>query len=163
MLTYLTRTVPAVLRAQLGRDGRTVSRLERRVSLRQVDVNLHMNQAAYAEVFELGRLDLLIRSKAWSRWRGLGLKPVVAEQHIVYRRELRPLARFDVDTRAVAVEGRLLRFEGHLLVGDRVHARGEAKLIFVGPDGVLPAAEVEAACAGLLGEPLSVRDWVAIR
>jgi acyl-CoA thioesterase FadM len=159
MLTYLTRTLPLVVRAQLGRDGRTVSRIRSRVSPRQVDVNLHMNQAAYAEVLELGRLDLIVRSGAWDRWRAAGIKPVVAEQRIVYRRELKPLARFEVDTRAVAVDGRLLCFEGHLVVGDRVHARGDAKLIFLGPDGVLAPDRVAAACEGLLADRLPVEDW----
>jgi acyl-CoA thioesterase FadM len=159
MLGYLARTLPAALRARLGRDGRLVSRIERRVRLSEVDINGHMNQAAYAQVLELGRLDWVVRSGAWAAWRRDRIGPVVAEQRIVYRRELAPRQRYAIDTRVVRVEGRLLAFEGHILVGDRVHAKSEAKLIFVGPDGVLSPEAVEARCARYLVETLAVDDW----
>ena len=67
--------------------------------------------------------------------------------------------RFTVDTRAVAVEGRLLRFAQHLLVGDRVHTLDEVRLLFVGPQGVVGADRVAGLCEGLLAEPLPVEDW----
>ncbi len=159
MLAYVVRTLPTLARALLRRDGRLVSRLRRRVPLDRIDFNVHMNQAAYAEVGELGRTDWVLRTRAWQRWQAVGVKPVVADQHIVYRRELRPLQAYEIDTRAVAVEGRLLRLDHHLLVGDRVHTRIEVHLIFIGPDGVLPADEARALCEGLLTEPLPVRDW----
>ena len=162
MLAYLTRTVPLVLRARFGRDGRLVSRLQRRVKLSQVDFNLHMNQAVYAQVTELSRTDWVLRSGAWDRWRSHDVNPVVAEQTLVYRRELRPLQRYTLDTRAVAVEGRLLRTETWLLVGDRVHAKVVAKLIFVGPAGVLAADEAEGLCEGLTTAPLPVEDWTVV-
>jgi acyl-CoA thioesterase FadM len=143
----------------MGRDGRRISRIRRRVTPRQLDLNLHMNQAAYAEVTELGRTDWVVRSGAWARWRSAGVIPVVAEQTLVYRRELKLWAAYQVDTRAVRVDGRLLVFEGYVLVGDRVHARNDTRLIFVGPDGVVPADAVPALCEGLLAEPLAVSDW----
>ena len=56
-------------------------------------------------------------------------------------------------------EGRLLVVECHLLVGDRVHARDDAKLLFIGPDGVLSAGAVASRCARLLTAPLAVEAW----
>lgn len=159
MLGYLLRTVPVMLRAQVARDGQLVSRLRRRVWPHEVDINRHMNQAVYAQVMELGRVDWLLRSGAWRRWQEAGVKPVVAEQHIVYRRELTPLASYLLDTRAVSVDGRLLSYEHHLLLGERVAARGVVKLIFIGPQGVLAPDAVPALCEGLLTEPLPVSDW----
>jgi acyl-CoA thioesterase FadM len=159
MLGYLMRTVPVLLRAQLGQDGRLVSRLQRRVWPHEIDLNRHMNQAVYAQIMELGRADWLLRSGAWERWRAQDLNPIVAEQTITYRRELGPLARYVIDTRAVGTEGRLVRFEHHLLLGERVAARGQVKLLFVGKQGVLPAEVVPALCEGLLCEPLPVVDW----
>lgn len=160
MLRYLLRTAPVVLRARA--DGTRISRLRRRVRLSEIDLNLHMNQAVYAQVCELGRTDWVFRSGAWDRWRSAGANPVVAEQRLVYRRELSPLARFTVDTRAVAIEGRLLRFESHLIRGDVVHTLGEAKLIFVGEGGVLSPERVEALCGDLLVEPLPVEGWKVV-
>lgn len=154
MIGYLLRTVPTVVRAALRRDGRLVSRLHRRVPLGRVDLNRHMNQAAYAEIGELGRTDWVLRSRALERLRAHRVVPIVVEQHLVYRRELRPLQAFVVDTRAVAVEGRLMRLQTHLLVGSRVHTRIDALMIFVGPDGVLAAERVEELSVGFLTEPL---------
>jgi acyl-CoA thioesterase FadM len=159
MLGYLARTAPLIVRAALGRDGRTVSRIHRRVHPRQIDLNWHMNQAAYAEVMELGRTDWILRSNGWARWRDEGVHPVVAEQRIVYRRELKPLQRYTIDTRAVAIDGRLLVVQSHLIVGDRVHARNDTRLIFIGPDGVLAPDAVPPLCEALLTEALPVVDW----
>lgn len=159
MLGYLARSLPLAVRASLSRDGRLVSRITRRVTLAEIDLNGHMNQASYAQVLELGRVDWFIRSGAWSAFRRQDVGAVVAEQRIVYRRELKPAQRYAIDTRAVRMEGRLLAFESLLLVGDRVHAKGEAKLIFIGQDGVLSADDARPLCEGYLVEPLSVEDW----
>ncbi|MEZ4241221.1 MAG: thioesterase family protein [Myxococcota bacterium] len=159
MLAYLARTVPVVARATLRRDGRLTSRIVRRVGPRELDLNLHMNQAAYAQAFELGRTDWVVRSGAWARFRAEGIGAVVAEQRIVYRRELRLGTRYEILSRAVRIDGRLLRFEGHLVVGERVHAKNEAALLFVGPEGVLGAEPVAALCADFVAEPLGVVDW----
>ena len=159
MLGYILRTLPIVARAACHRDGRLVSRIDRRVRLGELDPNLHMNQAIYARVAEYGRTDWVIRSRAWTQWRRAGIRPVVAEQRIIYRRELRAGARYTLDTRATAIEGRLLVVECHLLVGDRVHARDDAKLLFTGPNGVLSADAVASCCAGLLTTPLAVEAW----
>ncbi|MCB9679017.1 MAG: acyl-CoA thioesterase [Alphaproteobacteria bacterium] len=153
MVRYLARMFPVVLRAQLGRDGRLVSRITRRVRLSELDPNGHMNQAVYAQVFEMGRADWVVRSRAWERWRDAGLHPVVAEQRIVYRRELRPMTRYAIESRAVGIEGRLLRFGQTLTVGDRMHARCECGLLFIGPHGVLTGEALAPHLDGLLAPP----------
>jgi acyl-CoA thioesterase FadM len=159
VLGYLSRTFPTIIRAALRRDGRQISRFQRRVRLRELDINLHMNQSVYASVFELGRIDLTIRSGAWVKWRAQRVLPVVAEQRIVYRRELRFWAPYTVETRAISVEGRLLVLQTHLVVGTKIHAMGEVKLIFTSRDGVLSPAAVEELCADLLTAPLRTADW----
>jgi len=159
MLGYLTRTLALAIRAQLGQDGRLVSRISRRVKLSEIDLNLHMNQASYAQMYELGRTDWLLRSGAWDRWRAQDVKPVLAEQRIIYRREMKPPQRYTIDTRAIGFDGRLLCLEGHMITGDQVRAKTEAKLIFIGPDGVLSAEATEAACREYVTEALPVEAW----
>lgn len=158
MLGYLARTVPVLARAAVARR-RAFSDLGFRVSPAQIDLNLHMNQAVYAQVMELGRADWLLRSGAWSLLRAAGVNPVVADQRIVYRRELRALQRYRLDTRAVGVEGRLLHLVGTLIVGDRVHTTNDTHLILVGKDGVWSADRVAEVCGPLLAPPLPVVDW----
>lgn len=159
VIGYLVRSLPVFVRARVGRDGRRSSRIERRVKFSEIDLNGHMNQAVYAQVFELGRMDYLLRSGAWPYVRGRGINAVVAEQRIVYRRELKPGQSYFIDTRATHVEGRLLVCESYLVVGDRVHAHSEAKLIFIGEDGVLSPERTAELCDDFLTEPLGVQDW----
>lgn len=159
MLGYIARSLPLAVRARMGKDGRLVSRVRRRVRLSEIDLNGHMNQAAYAQVLELGRMDWVIRTGAWDELGRREIGAAVAEQRIVYRRELKPRQRYEIDTRAVRVEGRLLVFEAHMIVGERVHAKADAKLIFIGPDGVLSADTVHTLCDGYLVQPLPVEDW----
>lgn len=159
MLRYLATTIPAVYRARRKADGSLVTRTRHRVSLSQVDFNRHMNQSAYPAVAELARVTWLFRSTAWQRWEEQGVHPVVGRQEIVYRRELAPLQKFEVDTRATGMDGRLLKVEHVLLVGDRVHARVDTWLLFIGPDGVLSADDAEALCADLTSAPLEIEGW----
>jgi acyl-CoA thioesterase FadM len=164
VLRYLVRSIPVFLRGALARERTLVSRLTRRVGPGDLDVNVHMNQAVYAQVMELSRADLALRSGAWRAWRKAAVWPVVAEQHLTYRRELRLGQRYALDSRAVAMDGRLLVIDTWLLVGDAVHARNVTKLIFTkapGPDGarVCTPAEALAVNAPFLAPPLPVRDW----
>ncbi|TNE85080.1 MAG: acyl-CoA thioesterase [Deltaproteobacteria bacterium] len=159
MLAYLARTLPIVVHAQFRQDGSLISRIERRVLPHELDLNLHMNQARYAQVMELSRTDWVLRSGAWDAWRADGVKPVVASQKITYRRELKLGQRYTLESRCLGLDGRLLRFETHVLVGDRVHAMGEVSLIFIGPDGVLDADALSPLVEPYLAEPLEVVDW----
>jgi len=155
--------LPVALRAlSRRRDEPLVSRLRRRVTPCQIDINLHMNQAAYAQMIELGRIDWALRSGALQHCRDQGIHPVVAEQTIVYRRELRPGTAYELDTRAVGVDGRLLVLESHLVVGGRVHATGTVKMIFVGSDGVLAPGELPPLVEPYLVEPRAMEDWQVV-
>jgi acyl-CoA thioesterase FadM len=151
--------VPVVLRAKMSADRGLVSRLHRRVHLDYIDWNWHMNQSRYAEVMELGRAHWMVQSGSWEAWRAQRANPVVANQTLVYRRELKPLQRFEVDTRAIAVEGRMLHLQSFMLVGDKVHASSDVRVLFVGPDGVVPADQVASMCKDRLHAALPVENW----
>jgi len=160
MIRAYLRLAPVVLRAVWHcREGQRVSSIRSRVPLSHVDAFGHMNQARYAEHFEMGRTDLLVRSGAWQRWRAQGVYPVVARQEVVYRRELKPLQAFDIDTRAVGLEGRLLHTQGVMSVGPHVHARADVYLIFLGPAGVLSAEATASCVSDLLVGPMPLDGW----
>lgn len=118
-----------------------------------------MNQAVYAEISGQERLRWVVQSGASRRWRSAGIHHRVARQTITYHHALRPLQRYTVDTRAVAMEGPRLWLEQHFLVGDRVHAVNAVVLSFADDDGVLSAAAAAAACASVVSDPLEVVDW----
>ena len=158
MLAHAVRTIPYLLRGVVG-ERSLVSRIRRRVRISECDFNRHMNQAAYAEVAELGRSDWLVRSGLMRALWTAKTKPVVAEQRLVYRRELAPGRRYILDTRATGIDGRLVSIDAHFLVGDRVHAVIHAKLITIGPHGVLDADAVENLFTPFVAPALDVVDW----
>lgn len=161
MLRNIRRVYPTALRAVLSPALDRVSVLHRRVGLNEIDANLHMNQAVYAEVFEIGRAHWFAGTRVWSDWRRQGINPVVGRQTLTYRRELAPLQRYRLETRAVGVEGRLLMLQGFIAVGDRVHTRCDVGLLLVGPDGVLDGDAVRVAADAVITEPVAIDDWVA--
>ena len=158
MLQYVARALPILVRAGLAKRS-LVSCIDRRVGVSETDLNMHMNQAAYAEVAECGRTDWLLRSGLARRLLQARVKPVVAEQRLVYRRELKPGQRYTLDTRATGIDGRLLNVDAHLIVGDRVHAAVYAKLISIGPAGVLDADAARMLLSPVVTEPLGIEDW----
>ena len=151
--------LPVALRAGVRPNRSRVSVIHRRVTLSEIDTNLHMNQAVYAEVFELGRVDWMVGTGAWMHWRAAGANPMVAQQTITYRRELKPLQRYRIETRAVGTDGRMVRMQGVLAVGGRVHALGEQRLLLVGQGGVLGADEVTELVHERIVPALEIDDW----
>jgi acyl-CoA thioesterase FadM len=162
MISYFSRLLPVALKAHFRASSPLISRLPQRVSLRQIDLNRHMNQAQYATVMELGRTDLFLGNGTWAAWKAAGYNPVVAEQLLRYRRELKPFQKYVVDSRLVAVEGRFLVLEHHLLVGSTVHATGTVKLLVVGENGVLDAEGVEQMGRPWCAQRLVVDNWKVV-
>ncbi len=76
-----------------------VSRLTFRVWPHDLDVSLHMNNARYLAMMDLGRFDVMIGSGLWRdilrhRW-----TPIVSKVAIRFRRELRLFQRIRLETR----------------------------------------------------------------
>lgn len=72
-----------------------------RVLLNDLDISRHMNNGRYLAIMDLGRVDLLLRSGLGGPvWRN-GWTPVANAVMIRFRRELRPLRRYRLETRIV--------------------------------------------------------------
>jgi len=120
---------------------------------------MHMNQASYATVAEFGRTDWAFRSGLFTRMWKARCKPVVAEQRLVYRRELKPGQRYVIDTRATGFDGRLLNVDSILRVDKQVHAVVYTKLITIGPRGVLSLEDSQELASSFITDPLPIEDW----
>lgn len=156
------RVLPAAVLSKLRPAGGPSCRTRHRVRLTDVDFNWHMNQAAYPQVAELSRTQWLFSTRAWPDWRAQDVYAVLAGQSITYRRELKPFQAFEIDTRAVGMDGRLLTVESHFLSGRTVNAKLTVQLIFIGPDGVMAAEAVAPLVEALIVDPLAVEDWKVV-
>lgn len=95
-----------------------------RVTLRvwptDLDGNLHMNNGRYLSLADLGRLNWFLRSGTLSRARKLRALPVVADAAAKFRRELRLLQPFAIETQLVGWEKRYVFLEHKFVVDERV-------------------------------------------
>jgi acyl-CoA thioesterase FadM len=66
-----------------------------------LDVLLHVNNGVYLSMLDVARVDLMLRSGAFARFRARGFYAVVAAQTIRFRRSLRLFQRFEVETRVI--------------------------------------------------------------
>jgi acyl-CoA thioesterase FadM len=79
-----------------------VSRLDFTVMPLDLDISLHMNNGRYLTLMDIGRLDYLVRTGLWAAVRRNNWTPIASAIAIRYRRELRPFARFRIETRLVS-------------------------------------------------------------
>ena len=94
----LAYAISLPFRARLSPPFET-SRLRFRVCLTDLDTNGHMNNGRYLTIMDLGRLDLVVRSGLWRAvWKHRWM-PVLSSASVRFRRELRLLEPFDLETR----------------------------------------------------------------
>lgn len=147
MLTNRIRLLRILLRA-LPRRARPMTghQLSFRVRLTDCDINMHMNNARYLSIMDLGRWDLTVRSGLLGEAFRRKLQPVVVDCDIRYRRELRPGHDYTLETRYAALEGRKLWFEQRFVRGETVHAEARVGILML-RDGKVAGRE---AVEGLL-------------
>jgi YbgC/YbaW family acyl-CoA thioester hydrolase len=121
-----------------------------RVWLTDLDVLMHVNNGVYLSLMDLGRVDLMLRSGMLRQVRSRGWYPVVVAQTIQYRRSLKLLDRFDIETRVLAWDDKAI-----LLAQEFRRPNGEAiatALVrgrFLSSAGTVPMSEL----IGALGNP----------
>ena len=132
-----------------------------RVNPSDLDVQRHMNNGRYLTLMDLGRMDLMVRSRFWQRITDQGWYPVVAGQSITYRRSLQLWEQFDLASRVIGHDDRwiymeqVFRRDGKVVADAIVRARFLRKT-----GGSVPMDEV-LALVQPLPESLQLPEWIA--
>ena len=132
-----------------------------RVNLADLDVQRHMNNGRYLSIMDLGRMDLMLRSRFWSRITEHGWYPVVAGQTITYRKSLTLGQKFDLATRVVGYDDRWIYMEQVFRVGRTVHADAIVRARFLRRAGGSVDVSEVLELAGPVPGRVVVPDWVA--
>jgi acyl-CoA thioesterase FadM len=157
------RTVFHMLRGRFAKpvDIHDVSRMNLRVMPTDLDVLNHVNNGVYLSLMDLGRMDLLVRSGAWKRFKELGYYPVVASETITFRRSLQPWQKYVLETRAVSYDVKAVFIEQRFVVDGQIFARAHVSVRFLKKTGgVVTTAELSDA----LGVDISTfhpEPWIA--
>ncbi|PVE24849.1 thioesterase [Microvirga sp. KLBC 81] len=112
-LRVLHLVIASFFRAKLH-PVKDVSRLTFRVWPHDLDTSLHMNNGRYWTLMDLGRTDIMIRSRLWRPILKHGWVPVVNAGQIRFRREMRLFQPFTLETRILTWS------EGHVVMEHRL-------------------------------------------
>lgn len=110
-----------------------VSRVVFRVWPHDLDPSLHMNNGRYLTIMDLGRMDLMVRSGLLKAALRHGWTPIASAVLIRYRREIRNLQPFRLETRLVWWDETASVIEQtFVLVGGRHDGQIAARALFKG-------------------------------
>lgn len=146
----------SLFRARL--DYLETSRIGFRVMPHDLDINVHMNNARYLALMDLGRFDLIVRTGLWRPMLKNKWQAVIGGALVRYRRPLKPFQPFTLSTRLLFWDERWLYIE------HRIEAAGVPACLtlvrgaFLRNGAIVPPAEV-AALAGFTGNAPEIQSW----
>lgn len=156
-MNLLGRLVMVLLRAlRYSRGGFApleAARLRFHVMPHDLDFNLHVNNARYLALMDLGRVDLLnrlglLRLAFRGRW-----LPVLGQVSIRYHRPLFLFQGFDLVTRIVGWDPKWFYLEQRFEREGKPIATAFARALVRGPEGSIPSDRVVAVLGFTIASP----------
>lgn len=149
--------VATLWRPHLGMADRSLLRF--RVWPLDTDLNLHLNNARYPALMDLGRVDFILRSGAWRLMRRERMGIVLGGMALRFRRPLAPFERFSLTTRLLGWDEKWLYVEQVFTGPKGVACVAVARNAFVKTGKAVPPVEVFAK-AGLRQASPALPAWV---
>ena len=161
-MAILFRAIWVIIAAFLGRkmDFCGVSLLPQRVWPIDLDINVHMNNARYLSVMDLGRIDWIIRTGAWRLMRYEGMAPVVGGCMVRYRRSLKPFQAYRLRSRLIGWDDKWAYFEQVMESRDGIACLAVQRAGFTQKGKLVPPAEIGAKLS-YSGPIMPAPAWVA--
>ncbi|MCB1273461.1 MAG: thioesterase family protein [Leucobacter sp.] len=156
------RTLLVMLRARrrskLGVHD--LGRLALRVLPTDTDLLGHINNGVYLSIMDLGRFDLLIRAGMWDTLRAAGIYPVVVYETISFRRSLDLWVRYELQTKVLGYDERVVYIEQRFVRDGEVCAVGIMAGRFLRRGGGSVGTAELAELLGVDRSELVLPDWV---
>jgi len=149
--------IVAQFRARLGFFDHSV--MQMRVWPTDLDVNVHMNNARYLSVMDLGRFDLFLRTGMWRTFWRRRWQPLLGATMIRYKRALRPFESFTMHSRFVGWDERRAYMEHWIEVDGVVACQAVMWAGFRGAGQRVSPVEI-ARDMGVTGSSPALPDWV---
>ncbi|GAB4359633.1 MAG: thioesterase family protein [Gammaproteobacteria bacterium] len=139
-MNLIFRLIRVMISALLGKRQGPLDTSE--VSFRawplDLDINMHMTNARYLSMMDLGRTDLLIRAGMLGTVMRERWLPVVGSINIRFRRSLNPFQRFTVKTRLLCWDAKWFYMEQRIESAEGLHSAAIVRGLFRGPKGSVP-------------------------
>jgi acyl-CoA thioesterase FadM len=149
--------IAAFFRPKLGLGGQ--SRLHLRVWPNDLDINIHMNNARYLAMMDLGRTDWIIRSGAWRLMLHQRMAPIIGGCMVRYRRSLGPFQAYHLDSSLLGWDERWLYVRQSMSDQGGLACLAVQRVGFTRSGRLVPTAEL-AERLGHCGPAILVPDWV---
>lgn len=128
-----------------------------------LDFNMHVNNGRYLTLFDLGRLDLTLRTGLWRVMLRRRWLPVLSTAAVRFRRPVGPFASVAILTRIVHWDEKWIYMEQRLEHAGKVCAIALVKGLFRGPTGNVPVADlltaINANATASTPPPALITDW----
>ncbi len=123
-----------------------------RVLPTDLDLNLHLTNARYLSMMDLGRTELIMQTGMLKELLKRRWLPVVAVANLKFYRQINPFQRYKVITKIIGWDEKWFYIEQRFMVKGKVAAVGVIKGLFRGKEGKIPTEEL-LKLAGHQGEP----------
>jgi acyl-CoA thioesterase FadM len=131
-----------------------------RVAPTDLDVLRHVNNGVYLSLLDLARIDLMLRSDVLRRFRAQGWFAVVSAETISFRRSLRLLQRFEVETTIVGWDERAFVVQHHFLRASDTVATAAVRMRFLSRSGGAVGTCEVLALLDIPVESPRLPDWI---
>ena len=133
------------------------SELTLRVLPTDLDINLHLTNARYLSMMDLGRTELIIQTGVLKKVLAKRWLPVVAVANLKFYKQINPFQRFKLITKIIGWDEKWIYIEQRFEVNENLAAVGVIKGLFRSKSGNVPTEEM-LLLAGYAGDDLELPE-----
>jgi acyl-CoA thioesterase FadM len=136
-VVVLFRFLFAILKSRFRRRTGVLDEcvIAMRVWPNDLDLNMHMNSGRYLSMMDIGRVEILARTRMLRAVLSRGWRPMVGATFIRYKKSLLPFERFTIRSRIVCWDEKWLYFEHVLERRGEVAAQAYVRGLLRGREG----------------------------
>ncbi len=140
-------------------DMLDTSVLRFRVLPHDLDLNIHMNNARYLALMDLGRVDLIVRSGLWRVVTTKGRHPIIAGALVRFRRPLSPFQSFTLSSRVLCWDERWIYIEHRIETKDAPACLTVVRGAFLEDGAIIPTSQLMEEL-GISAPSMPVPEWI---
>jgi YbgC/YbaW family acyl-CoA thioester hydrolase len=117
------------------RDWFRPTSLKLRVWPSDLDLLFHMNNGVYLSLMDLGRVEMMLRAKVFTKLSRKGIYPVLASEAIRFKKSLKLFQQFEIQTQILAYDEKGFILGQKFVVTNQVYASAVVRARFLNKKG----------------------------
>jgi acyl-CoA thioesterase FadM len=133
------------------------SELTLRVLPTDLDINMHLTNARYLSIMDLGRTELIIQTGMLKKILKRRWLPVVAVANLKFYKQINPFQRYKLLTKVIGWDKKWFYIEQRFVIEEKLAAVGVIKGLFRSKNGNVPTEEM-LKLAGYTGDAIELPE-----